>query len=65
VATKIKDRNKFDAIYPISLFKRNLNSVLRKFESKNWTHVLITRNSEPVAEVIHPLTSENGLKTPS
>lgn len=49
-----KNSNKFDAIYPISTFKRNLNSVLHKFESKNWTRVLITRNSKPIAEVTHP-----------
>jgi prevent-host-death family protein len=58
VSKKLKDRNNFDAIYPISLLKRNLNSVMRKFESRDWSRVLITRNGKPVAEVIHPLTSE-------
>ena len=52
-----KNMNKFDVIYPISLFKRNLNSVLRKFESKNWTRVLITRNSKPIAEVTRPISN--------
>lgn len=51
----IKDSNEYDAIYPASLFKRNLNSVIRKFESRKWTHVLITRNNKPIAEVIHPI----------
>jgi hypothetical protein len=58
VLTMKKDSEKFDAIYPMSLFKRNLNSVLRKFDSKNWTRVLITRNRKLIAEVTHP-TSNN------
>lgn len=49
--------NEYDTIYPISLFKRNLNSVLRNFESKEWTHVPITRNNQPLADVTHPTTN--------
>jgi hypothetical protein len=58
VVTMNKNSNEFDAIYPISTFKRNFNSVMRKFESKNLTRVLITRNSKLIAEVTHP-TSNN------
>lgn len=58
VARVSKNVNEFDEIYPISLFKRNLNSVQRKFESKDWTRVLITRNSKPIAEVTHTTESQ-------
>jgi len=53
-----KNSNNFDAIYLISTFKRNFNGVMRKFKSKNWIRVLITRNRKPIAEVTHP-TSDN------
>jgi hypothetical protein len=53
-----KNSNEFDAIYPISTFKRNFNSVMSKFESKDWTRVLITRNSKLIAEVTRS-TSNN------
>lgn len=54
-----KDNNEFDATYPISLFKRNLRSVLRKFESNKLTQILITRNKKPIAVVTQPETNTN------
>ena len=54
-----KDSNEFDATYPISLFKRNLRSVLCKFESKKLNQILITRNKKPIAVVTQPETNTN------
>ena len=53
------DSNEYDAMYPISLFKRNLNSVLRKFESKKLTLVLITIKNKPIAVVNAPISNTN------
>lgn len=53
------DSNEYDAIYPISLFKRNLNSVHRKFKSKKLTQVLITRKNKPIAVVTPPISNTN------
>lgn len=54
MVTMNKDSDKYDAIYSISQFKRDLNSVLSKFESKKWTLILITRNRKAIAVVTHP-----------
>jgi len=42
----------FDEVMPISVFKINLNSVLRKFRLKQYTRVMITRNGKPVIEIV-------------
>ena len=46
-----KEVDKFDAVFPVSLCKRNFNSIIRKFEAKVWTRILITRNNKPVVVI--------------
>ncbi len=50
----IKQRELYDATLPLTLFRRNLNSVFRKFESKQYKLILITKKRMPHLIVCRP-----------
>ena len=44
--------NRYDAIVPVSRFKREMNQVLRNFEKKKWRRILATIARKPAFVVV-------------